>query len=101
MAYYFIGVRPPDDLILALDPMQGAEIASGASGLKTVILIDPAKIPNKNTKFTIDTEFDDVDAVWTQSHIPQAGEDKSPTIIELTEFRQTEQTFQDDEYDDY
>ena len=95
-AYFFIGARPPQDMIMALDPMQGGEIASGAEGLKTVILIDPAKI-NKNIKFTIDTEFDDVDAIWTQSHIKA-----SPgAITELTRYRQTPQDFEDDEYDDY
>ena len=95
-AYFFIGARPPQDMIMALDPMQGGEIASGAEGLKTVLLIDPAKI-NKNIKFTIDTEFDDVDAIWTQSHIKA-----SPgAITELTRYRQTPQDFEDDEYDDY
>ena len=84
-AYFFIGPRPPQDMIMALDPMQGAEIASGAGGLKTVLITDPAKI-NKNIKFTLDTEFDDVDAIWTQSHIkPSEG-----AIRELTRYRQSD-----------
>ena len=94
-AYFFIGARPPQDLLMALDPMQGGEIASGAEGLKTVILIDPAKI-NKNIKFTIDTEFDDVDAIWTQSHIKP-----SPNAMqELTRYRQSKEDFEDNEYND-
>lgn len=84
-AYFFIGVSPPQDMLLALDPMQGSEIASGAGGLKTVVVVDPAKI-NKNIKFTVDTEFDDVDAIWTQSHI-KPSED---AIRELTRYRQSE-----------
>ena len=95
-AYFFIGTHPPQDVISALDPMQGAEIASGAKGLKTVLLIDPAKI-NKNIKFTIDTEFDDVDAIWTQSHIKS-----SPGAIrELTRYRQSKEDFEDQPEDDY
>ena len=95
-AYFFIGARPPQDLLMALDPMQGGEIASGAKGLKTVLLIDPAKI-NKNIKFTLDTEFDDVDAVWTQSHI-KASEG---AIRELTRYRQSQEDFEDNPEDDY
>lgn len=95
-AYFFIGPVPPQDVIMALDPMQGGEIASGAKGLKTVLMIDPAKI-NKNIKFTIDTEFDDVDAIWTQSHIKASPD----AIRELTRYRQSEEDFQDDPEDDY
>ena len=94
-AYFFIGATPPQDMILALDPMQGNEIASGAAGLKTVLMIDPEKI-NKNIKFTLDTEFDDVDAIWTQSHIAA-----SPGAIrELTKYRQSKEDFQDNPEDD-
>ena len=53
-------------------------------------MIDPAKI-NKNIKFTLDTEFDDVDAIWTQSHIAASG----GAIRELTRYRQSKEDFQD------